>query len=630
MPLQATISPMCGITGVFQQERVDPETVTRYCLSIRHRGPDDTGIFTEGGVGLGMTRLAIIDLEGGRQPMQSGDRKVTIVFNGEIYNFRELRAELEGCQQFHTHSDTEVILNGYLEWGEAVFQRLNGIFAIAIWDGRRDELLLARDPMGVKPLYYLKDGKRLVFSSEMKTFTECGIVNQLSHKALLEFLAAGYVFHPGTVLEGVRSLEPGHYLKFNGNGATEEQEFFGLRAIPQKMSEGEALELLRTKLEEAILRQTVSDVPIGLLLSSGLDSTYLLGVLRKHGLTQQLNTFTVVYDDERFSEGESVARLVREWGIKNETLRIDGQAVASSIDRIVHTLDNLETLPTASAMMAVSELAARHNKVVFSGIGGDELFFGYPTHRATALLEGHPHLVRAARPLLGLLSRLPASGGYLPIEEKAARFLEGSRFPPEMAHMLWRHVFTWEEMGRVLNRDWLPGLAEIMDPQTAYFKQARERGFGGMDVYGYVDLKTWLVDCCLAMWDKAGMSASVEIRVPFLDLEFVRAVMSVSMEIRGRRIGKKYLLRRLAGEVLPDYIIENRKRGFQVPIGKWLRGPLHDRFTELTDALPQEIFNQTEIRRLWELHRSGRQDTALKLWSLGMLSLWGQRHGIRW
>ncbi len=325
---------MCGITGLVKKKPINKDFLEKCCKTLHHRGPDHKGIYTNGNIGLGMTRLSIIDLVTGNQPMESINGNAIIVFNGEIYNYRELRDRLKPYTKFRTNSDTEVILNGYLKWGTQVFEKLNGIFAIALWDNSKKKIILARDSIGVKPLYYYIDSDMFMFSSEIKTFTHSKVANNVSIKSLNQYLLTGYIFHPFSIIKGVQQLTPGFYLEVDEDMQIKTKNF---RNLPEahfnnNFSEKFWVEKISTELSRAILRQTVSDVPIGLLLSSGLDSMYILETFRKNGFANNLKTFTVYYDDKSFSEHLEVREVTKKHNIQNEQLFLTEKEVKIHIE----------------------------------------------------------------------------------------------------------------------------------------------------------------------------------------------------------------------------------------------------------------------------------------------------------
>jgi asparagine synthase (glutamine-hydrolysing) len=602
--------------------------------TIVHRGPDHTGEFFADDVGLVMNRLAIIDLKGGNQPFVSADGMTVLIYNGEIYNFKQLRAELESKYRFATNSDTEVILHGYAEWGRDVLARLNGIFAIAILDRRNSVLLLARDPLGTKPLYFLSAGGTVYFASEIKAFTATRLATDIDTEGICQFLAAGYVFCPYTGVRGVKQVEAGTYVQIRRDGMLSRpyRPFPDARQRSADCSAEEWLSKTRLVLSQTVVNQTLSDVPYGLLLSSGTDSMAILAMLKENSLVRNLETFTVAYEEQSFSEGDAVARLAKQWGYHNTQIVLTDSMLRDRLDDLFYTFDNLELLPTAAAIHTVSELAGQSVRVLLSGNGGDELFGGYPTYRATQIA----HRLGPAKKLLSALRRLtgrvPTNDQYLSVWEKLDRFAAGCQYDARLVHFIWRHVFLPDEIGQLLIG---PACEQVrpeslLMPQVRYLQEAAAKGYRGLAQLSYADLRGWLVDHGLTMWDKAGMRWSAEIRVPLVDPNFVDYVLGIPAEIRMRQLGTKAFLRRMLRGSVPDEILELPKHGFQVPISRWLRGPLGRRIKELSLELPKSHFDRPRIETLWRDFEMGRGDNALRLWTLGCVSGWAMKHRLAW
>lgn len=621
---------MCGIFGMVAEAGASRETLEAFGRLLRHRGPDGSGYLVEGAIGIGMNRLAIIDREGGAQPMHSSDGLLALVFNGEIYNYRELRRDLQGRIAFQTRSDTEVILNGYQVWGDDVFRRLNGMFAIALYDRRQRVLKLARDPVGVKPLYFLSLPGKFHFASEIKALTGTRLASTVNPRAVAQYLAAAYVFHPETAVSGVQQLKPGHLLEVRDSGERRESTFAEMPFDPGEAAPGPVSGAVRDRLRDAVVRQTVADVPYGLLLSSGLDSMGILAGLHDAGLTENLETFTATYDGSGFAESGPVEQLSRSWGFRNTTVRVTAEKVDEHLDGIFASFDNLEFLPTAAALYALTQVAGSTRRVLLAGNGGDELFAGYPTYRANQLMNR----LRFAAPLMNLVApamrMIPAAEDYLPMGERIYRFCSGASTDPRLAHVQWRRVWTASAARRLSGLGEPGGAAALYAPQLRYFDCAAKRGLDGLDASIFVDLHTWLVDCGLMMWDKAGMSASTEIRVPYVDLELMRFVLALPRAQRGNPVGSKAVLREALSEVLPREIVALPKRGFQAPVGRWLSGSLGERFRDLSLSLPAELFARKEIERTWKHFRDGQRHLALPLWLLGCLEGWRRTLDLSW
>lgn len=629
---------MCGICGIIGSVKGSDVLLSAMAETLRHRGPDHTGYLNDQPVSLAMTRLSIIDLEGGFQPMHSADGNVSLIFNGEIYNFRELRKEIESEISFKTRSDTEVILNGYSLWGKDIFKRLNGIFAIALWDRRARKVFLVRDPMGIKPYYYLAKENRIYFSSEIKTFTLLGLANTAQHQAITQFLCADYVFHPDSAISGVVQVAPGAILEVDQDERTAEEHIFRAPGdyAPKELpaDDQEKKKAIKQLLEESVIRQTVADVPYGLLLSSGLDSMSVLALLHRHNLTENLRTYTVYYPgNDSFSENEPVTRLAERWGFNNELIPLTAKDLREHWERICLTFDNLDMLPTAVAIYFASQVAGKERRVLLAGNGGDELLFGYPTYQATKWVRKTKGFAPLFKRILPALARwLPASDDYLTLSEKIRRFSNGYDSNPALAHVKWRHIFTSSELKGLLHPEyWMKTEEEMYKNQLVHFDEGRSRGFNGASLDAWADLRTWMVDSGLMMWDKAGMAGSTEIRVPMLDLDFVDNVLALPEEVRsGGAVGTKGLLKEIVADEVPEDILSLPKHGFQLPIASWLRGDLRDMFHDLTDSLPDRVFKRDEIQRLWSEFEQSKGDHSLKLWTLGALAGWSKAHDVVW
>ncbi|WP_413437601.1 asparagine synthase (glutamine-hydrolyzing) [Sulfuriferula sp. GW1] len=633
---------MCGITGIIGSSAKDATLLNAMAHTIHHRGPDHTGIMREARVALAMTRLSIIDIAGGVQPMHSSDGRISLVFNGEIYNFRELRAELEPLIEFKTRSDTEVILNGYCIWGKDVFSRLNGMFAVALLDRSLHLMLLVRDPIGVKPLYFYRSQDSIYFSSEIKTFTQLGLANQANSSALYNFLAADYVFNPHTAIKDVVQVSPGVILEIAYDNLSMSDSCYRLPGVDiatgnrkkSVLTKEGTIETIRGELENAVLRQTVADVPYGLLLSSGLDSMAILAVLHKHNLTDHLKTYTLFFPDSAsYSEDKPISQLASRWGFESVLIPLESKDVVEHWEDICTTFDNLEMLPTCMAIYFASQVAGKDMRVLLSGNGGDELFLGYPTYRATQIVRQLSMLGGMLGALLPVIGKaIHPSDSYLTIGEKIQRFCLGFSEVPELAHVQWRYVFTINEMRRLLHADYLRLTAnEVYRNQLIHFEEAKKYGFTGIDADSWADVRSWLVDSGLSMWDKAGMSASTEIRVPLLDLDLADCLLALSGEIRsGGKVGSKRFLKKILEDIVPHDILSLPKHGFQLPISAWLRGELGVLLKQLTSELPQNVFNKREIERLWDEFENRRGNHALKLWTLGVLAGWARAHKVVW
>ncbi|MCC7492313.1 MAG: asparagine synthase (glutamine-hydrolyzing) [Fimbriimonadaceae bacterium] len=625
---------MCGIAGLlhFDSERPAAEaTLAAMLATLVHRGPDDEGRFVEGPAALGMRRLSIIDLAGGHQPIFNEDESCLIVFNGEVYNYLELRAELEPLGHvFRTNSDTETILHGYEQWGVEVLQRLNGMFAFAIWDRRRQELLLARDRVGIKPLFYAADPQRLVFGSELKAVLAAGVAVDLDPWAVNQFFSHWYVPTPRSIYRQVHKLEPGCWLRASPAG-WQSGRYWNMTFDPQPPTAPPEVwdEELRAVLAQAVRHQMRSDVEVGAFLSGGLDSslvTSFMAPLTSH----RLKTYTIGFAERSYAEQDIAERIAAQIGTDHHTELLTVAAL-TEFPRLVAHFDepfgDYSLLPT----WAVSQLARQSVKVVLTGDGGDECFAGYPTHyvwRYARLWRRLPGGLR--RGLQALAARLPTSYDRISLDYALKRFSRGAELDYRRGHHAWKEILTADERRALF----VPGLWEQVaadDPYQVferYFDEVRDQPV--LNQLLYADMKTFLLDDNLVKVDRMSMAASIEVRVPLLDnavLDFVARV-PVEYKLPGRQ--SKPLLRRLARRQLPPGVSGLKKRGFTPPLPIWLRA---DGGRFLREALsPANIaatglFQPAAVQRMVDEHLAGVRDWNRPLFGLLSFVCWQQSRG---
>ena len=616
---------MCGIVGWHgAQERQDGSVLLKGMLSaLVHRGPDDEGQYVDETVALGIRRLSIIDVQGGHQPMPNEDRTVWVVFNGEVYNFHELRSALEAKGHvFATRSDTEVIVHGYEEWGDECVARLNGIFGLAVWDTRRRRLLLARDHYGVKALYYHDDGRRLTWASEIKALlADATIPRQVDLDALDLYLTFRFVPSPRTMFANIRKLPPGHRLIKDEAGCRVERYFTAGTASDDRRSEPEWIALLQERLEAAVRRQMISDVPIGALLSGGIDSGAIVAIMSK--LTERpVRTFTVGFSPgQDVNELDEARRTAALFGTTHEEILLSTLDYQQLLEKTVWHLDEPVATASALAMYSVCQLARRHVTVVLTGQGADEPFAGYPRYfgeRYGALYRGIPRALRenVLRPLVEALPRCERV-------KRAVRSLGTDDVTERFAQVY--AVFS-EPMKAAL---WQPG---IVSPGGAF--RGREvidywrRGVEDRDPLvqmAYVDARLSLSDDLLLYGDKMSMATSIEARVPFLDVEYMRVAEALPASLRIHGSTLKYIHKKVLAKWLPPDVIGRRKRGFETPIDRWFRSELsgYVRQTLLAPgAACPTYFRPAAIEALIGEHTSGRQDHRRQLFSLLIFEIW--------
>lgn len=620
---------MCGIGGVLEAGRVVNERIGRRILaSIAHRGPDDEGTETfSAGLShilLGSRRLAIIDLSpAGRQPMTNEDRTVAVVFNGEIYNFRELRDELlRRGHRFISRTDSEVIVHGYEELGTDLLQRLDGMFAIAIWDQKAGRLILARDRLGKKPLFYYADAARVVFGSEIKALlAHPEVPAEFDSSVLPYYMVHGYVPDPMTFYRGVLQVPPGAYVECDAGGVRAPRTYWALQFPPRgeerRIPADEAKEMLQTLLGDAVRKRLISDVPLGALLSGGLDSSIVVGVMS--GLIPEpARTFTVGFTDDISFDERPYARAVAD---RFGTLHTELEAQAGHaglLDRLLWHHDqpygDSSSLPT----YLISSLTRQSVTVALVGDGGDELFAGYERFRAALLAERIPRI--AAVPLGAALRRVPPGQGYHSVQTRLRRFGAGVAEPLLRRYLRWVAILQPALVTRLVPGD---GASQVVAHAESLLKTVDR--CHPLHQLLYLNMRTYLPGDLLVKMDRMSMANSLETRSPFLDTALVEFVASLPADykIRGRR--QKWLLREAFRERLPDGIVDRPKHGFGVPLDDWFRGTLRARVHEellASDARIAGHLNTAEVRRLVEAHMSGRANYGHALWALLNLELW--------
>jgi asparagine synthase (glutamine-hydrolysing) len=620
---------MCGICGqlVFHgREEVNPTLVTGMMRSMDHRGPDDEGIYSGSEAALGHKRLSIIDLSRGKQPISNEDHSVWIVFNGEIYNFKELRNQLLGRGHvFRTETDTEVIVHLYEEYGEGFLERLRGMFAFAIWDERKRKLLLARDRAGIKPLYYSSNANRLIFASEMKALiVDRSLGREVDPEAIGLFLTFKYLPGERTLLRDVRKLMPGHYL-VSQNGETRIRQYWDLKFAPAAGDAdlGKATADLVELLRETVRDHMISDVPVGVLLSGGVDSTALLSFVVEES-QKEVETFTVGFGGREFADERPYARLAAEtFGSRHHEMTISAQDFLEFLPRYVWHMEEPVCEPPAVALYYVSRLASNHVKVLLSGEGGDEAFAGYQNYRNLLWLE---RMKRVGWPVTKGLASLLGQIGRLGGARRAAKYSQLMQVP--IAEYYYGR--TWDPLsglhastgGGNGNGMRSRPSAESKRLIAGLFENVGDQGV--LNQMLYVDSKTWLPDDLLVKADKMTMANSVELRVPFLDhrvLEFA-AGLPESAKVRG--LTTKYILKRAFEGRIPQSIINRPKTGFPVPYEAWFQGELHEPLRDILSDRRTRERGYLDQKTLSALISSpeGTAQRAADVFSILVLEIW--------
>ncbi|MGQ0603008.1 MAG: asparagine synthase (glutamine-hydrolyzing) [Anaerolineales bacterium] len=626
---------MCGIAGLVALDSaapIDGDLLQKMCAVIRHRGPNDDGFHLAPTVGLGMRRLSIIDLSGGHQPVYNEDRTACVVFNGEIYNYKDLVTQLEGRgHRFATHRDTETIIHAYEEWGEATPEHLHGMFAFAIWDSQRSKLFIARDRLGKKPLYYTQDQRQFVFGSEIKSLLLAKpACRQINVQALDAYLSLGYVPGPDTLFTGIYKLPAGHCLTLV-EGRVNIREYWDLRFDHEHpISLDECCERVRYLLTDAVRVRLMSDVPLGAFLSGGIDSSVVVGLMSQL-MSQPVDTFSVGFEEEVHNELPFAGLIAQHFGTHHHELMVN-TCSPELFERLVWHFDEPVADPAAVPTMLVSELARRHVTVVLTGEGGDELFAGYDYYRsARARQPGDFVPASVRRQVLPALARTAnAILGRPRYHERTIWFWS---LPPHKQILAAAGVFTDAGKASLYHPTFRSQGTE--DATGAILKRAYDRSGARHELSRrmYWDTKVWLADDLLMKVDKMSMSHSIEARTPYLDhrlMEFM-ATVPVSLKVDGGI--PKRILKEVAKTILPDAIINRRKHTFDVPIGKWLTGSLRELTLDVVASGRvggRPIFNPDYITgELWRGLQAGDRGSARQLWTLLNLGLWAKRYDMQ-
>lgn len=626
---------MCGIYGVMEfavEGRPLGSLLATMGRIVEHRGPDDYGHYEGRGVGLGMRRLSIIDLSGGHQPIANEDETVWLVLNGEIYNYQELRAQLEGKgHRFRTRTDTEVIVHLYEDQGPSFFKSLRGMFGLALWDVKRERLILGRDRIGEKPLYVRREPGRLLFASELKSILQVeGVPRDLDLTALEEYLALGYVPAPLTLLAGIEKILPGHYLVAERN-RIEIQEYWDVpHGRVEVHSEREWIERLREKLLETVKSQMVSDVPLGAFLSGGIDSSLIVAAMAKHS-SRPVKTYSIGYEGEHsyYNELPYAKTVAQAFGTDHHEIIVRPD-FSELLPKLVWHLDEPVADSACLTTYLVSRMARESVKVILSGVGGDELFGGYRRYLGNSVRRWYgllPGPIR--RSWLPSLSRLlpqDRNSAWKDYARYAAAFLKTAEQEPASQYMSYVTLFSPQTQKDLLCPEARVG-GNGNDAASRTLQQyfARCTKDDGLQGILYADLKTSLPDDLLALTDRMSMAASIECRAPLVDYELVElaSCMPSSLKVRGLRL--KYILKKALAPWLPGEILERNKRGFGAPVGAWLRKELQPLISELLSedqVRRRGLFQWPAIERLLKTHQEQRQDLTDQIFGLIVLETW--------
>jgi len=634
---------MCGITGgIWTDPRLalDDAQLGRMTDAIRHRGPDDCGTYRSDhqlrppyeampGVGLGHRRLSIIDLACGHQPLSNEDGTVWIVFNGEIYNYLDLRRRLEGSgHKFRTDSDTETIVHLYEDEGAPGFAHLNGMFAFAIWDTRTRKLVMARDRIGKKPLVYRHEPGRLLFASELKSLLEVpGVPRELDLAAVDEYLTYQYVPHPNCILKGFRKLPPGHYAEYQDDRLTVKPFWEPDFSFERSIAQADAAERVRELLDSSVHLRMRSDVPLGAFLSGGIDSSLIVALMQRHA-AEPVKTFTISFPEKEYDESGYAEQLARHLKTDHRTMQVTPDA-AEVLPKLIWHYDEPFADSSAIPTWYVSQLTREHVTVALSGDGGDELFAGYSRYRAVALAQSFDR-VPPLRSVLASswMQSIPASSRQKSRLRQFRRFCEALAMPAERRYLDWISIFN-ESRRAELYSD--PLLAALPNSDPAAFLQRAWQRAGRRDAVtaaSLADVTTYLPGDLMTKVDIASMAHGLEVRAPFLDYRLVEFAASLPSNLKYHRGRGKQILRTAMGDLLPEAIWKRPKMGFGVPLEHWFRGRLKPLLNETildSHARTRALFRPEAVQKLLTEHEQQRFNHSARLWALLVLELWLQR-----
>lgn len=624
---------MCGIAGFTHSKGThNKQQIWDSILTLIHRGPDHQGCYESDHVSLGAARLKILDLEGGNQPIISESGDVIIAFNGEIYNHLEVRRELEQLgHRFRTHVDTETVLEAFLEWDTDCFSHLRGMFAVALWTESTQRLILARDRVGIKPLYITHQGTEIIFGSEIKTiFAHPDVERRLNLAGLDCYLALNYVPSPLTLVEGVEKLPPGCWLEWQ-DGKTRQEKFWSLpvgteAGANQALTLNEASEELDQLLRLAVREHLLSDVPLGLWLSGGLDSSTVLHYAA-NASSSPIRTFSIGFEGRSFDDGDYSQQVARHYGSRHEQLNFtEDFNLQAAIEEFGYYADDPNADAGALPVWFLSKMTRQNVTVVLSGEGADELFGGYLTYRANALSRSVRLVPRGLLQFAGAASRklLPPSDDKISFEYKVKRFLDGCQMPFERAHVYWNGTFSDEGKQELINKR----LPAALNPILNELKMAGNE----LKSYLWFDQKYFMADDILAKVDRISMAHSIEVRPPFLDHRLIEFAASLPSRLLMHGAKQKVILRHLMKGRLPPSILTRKKVGFDIPAHEWLRGPLRPFMRDVLEtgmSSYPEVFNRGAIESCIAQHLERTQNLGYHLWGLMILFMWMKRWNIQ-
>ena len=629
---------MCGIVGIVERDLTRPVTeidVQRMVRTLNHRGPDDEGSVLLPGVGLAMRRLAIVDIAGGQQPFANEDGSMQVVANGEIYNFNQVKDALAARgHRFRSRSDVEVLVHAYEEYGEAFLQKIHGMFALALWDGRRRALIAARDRAGEKPLYYTVTSEGLRLASEIKALLSRPEVDRtIDHEALDEFLTYEYIIAPRTIFKAIHKLPPAHYLVYKDGQITVKRYWDAADVKVRAWSVDEAADALKETLGEAVRSQMMSDVPIGLFLSGGIDSSAVGIMLRDAQGSSAVSSFSMGFDDGSYNELPYAREVARLCGTAHHEGTVTPD-VASLFDRLVVHLDEPFADVSLFPTFLVSQMAREHVKVVLTGDGGDELFGGYDAYQAEALAGKWTGLMpeAATRAADAVLALVPPTDKKKGLVNKARRFVDGlAHAPASIAQYRWMTFLGADAKARLYTPAFRGALASADVYRPVREALARMGHDDLLNRQLYADLSIYLADDILVKVDRMSMATSLETRAPFLDAKVMELAFSMPGDLKIRGGTRKYILKQALRGLVPDRILDRKKEGFSIPMKQWLKRelkPLMERLLAPERLAARGLIEPAETRRLIDEHCAGRANHAHVLFSLMVFERWAEEFAL--
>lgn len=628
---------MCGICGVAlypSESRIDESILISMRDSLIHRGPDDSGLLIDRQIGLGHRRLSIIDLSTGAQPVHNEDSTIWVVFNGEIYNYRDIRSDLKKRgHKFYTRSDTETLVHLYEEYGERMLDKINGMFAFCIWDRKGQEMFLARDRIGEKPLFYSFSKDAFIFASELKAILKypstSRVIDMLS---LSKYLTYEYVPAPNSIFKYIKKLKPGHFMTYKvSSKEVIIKKYWDIPllddAIAHKTEKEYAEELIEL-LRESVRLRLISDVPLGIFLSGGIDSSIITALATEQ--SDIVQTFTVSFKEKSFDESGYAAEIAKRFNTVHHSEVLDVEKAYTLLPEIMNYLD--EPLGDASIIptFLLSRFTSKKVKATLGGDGGDELFAGYPTFQALKLIHYYDIFPKESRNIIHkIAAKFPVSHKNISFDFKIKQLLRGAGVSPEIMFFLWMGSFNESEKRQLLLSDVRESIKDE-NPFEDIFNYLKESNLHkNLERTLYLSMKLYLQDDILTKVDRTSMANSLEVRAPFLDYKFVEFAAKLPTVYKLNRLTTKYLLKKAFRDILPAKIIKRGKKGFGIPVAKWIHGDMKDIFFEYLneDRIKKEgIFEYSFIKRLMNEHLSQSKDNRKLLWTLLIFQMWKEKY----